>query len=409
MSPAATLPLLASTEGRQKLLAVYRDGLLQDTLPFWFPRSVDEEYGGFVHCRDQDGSVLDTDKSVWAQGRMSWMLLTLYNTLENRPQWRQWAESGLAFLERLCFDVDGRMFFHVSREGQAIRKRRYAYSEAFAAIAFAAHYKAAGDPRSAKRANELFDFFTRWNFTPGLMPPKFTDARPLIGLGPRMITIVTAQELRLNLGADDRLTNWIDRCIDEIQRWFVKPEERVVMESVAPNGDVVNHFDGRLLNPGHAIEGAWFIMMEGKLRSDPRLVQLGCDMLDWMWARGWDDEFGGLFYFRDLHGKPVQEYWQDMKFWWPHDETIIATLLAYELTGNEKYARWHQQVHDWSHQHFADSAHGEWFGYLHRDGKPATTTKGNLWKSFFHHPRMQWMCLQLLQESVSPAAKKVAF
>jgi len=28
----------------------------------------------------------------------------------------------------------------------------------------------------------------------------------------------------------------------------------------------------------------------------------------------------------------VQEYWQDMKFWWPHNEAIIATLLAYTLT-----------------------------------------------------------------------------
>jgi N-acylglucosamine 2-epimerase len=70
--------------------------------------------------------------------------------------------------------------------------------------------------------------------------------------------------------------------------------------------------------------------------------------------------------------------------------------MAYELTGNEKYAGWHQRVHDWSHRHFADSVHGEWFGYLHRDGQPATTTKGNLWKSFFHHPRMQWMCAQRL-------------
>jgi N-acylglucosamine 2-epimerase len=400
MSPTPCVPLLTSTDGRQLLLASYRDGLLNDTLRFWFPRCIDPDHDGFLHCLDHDGSVLDTDKSVWAQGRMSWMLLTMYNTMEMRPEWLRWAESGLAFLDQHCFDSDGRMFFHVTRDGQPIRKRRYAYSEAFAAIAFAAHYKATGNSRSAEQASKLFDSFTRWNFTPGLMPPKFTNTRPLIGLGPRMITIVTAQELRLNLGADARLSHWIDHCMEEIERLFVKPELRVVMESVAPDGDIVEHFDGRLLNPGHAMEGAWFIMLEGKHRSDSHLIELGCHMLDWMWERGWDAELGGLFYFRDLHGKPVQEYWQDMKFWWPHDESIIATLLAYELTGNEKYARWHQQVHDWSHQHFADSEHGEWFGYLHRDGKRATSTKGNLWKSFFHHPRMQWMCTQLLQETV---------
>ena len=395
-----SLPL-RTPSGRAALRDCYRDGLLYDTMRFWFPRGVDTEHGGFLHCFDHDGSLVDTDKSVWAQGRMSWMLLTLYNTQERRPEWLAWAKSGLDFLDRHCFDSDGRMFFHVTRDGRPIRKRRYAYSEAFAAIAHAAYAKATGDSAAAVRARELFEFFVKWNFTPGLMPPKSTGFRPLIGLAPRMIAIVTAQELRANLGADDGLTSWIDRCIGEIEALFVKRDLRVVMESVAPDGSIADHFDGRLLNPGHAIEGAWFILHEGRHRKDARLIRLGCDMLDWMWERGWDAEHGGVFYFRDVYGKPVSEYWHDMKFWWPHDETIIATLLAHELTGDPKYARWHQQVHDWAHRHFADPAHGEWFGYLRRDGTVSTTLKGNLWKSFFHHPRMQWYCWKLLEHSAA--------
>ena len=124
---------------KQELLKIYRDGLLNDTVPFWFPRAVDREYGGFLHAFDCDGTLLDTDKSVWVQGRMCWMLLTLYNTIEKRSEWLEWAERGLKFLEHHCVDSDGRMFFHVTREGRPIRKRRYAFSEAFAAIAYAAH------------------------------------------------------------------------------------------------------------------------------------------------------------------------------------------------------------------------------------------------------------------------------
>ena len=402
----AELPL-RTAGGRAQLLACYRDGLLADTLPFWFPRAVDREHGGFLHCFDRDGSLVDTDKSVWAQGRSAWMLLTLHNSHEKRAEWLEWARSGIRFLDEHCFDTDGRMFFHVTREGRPIRKRRYAYSEAFAAIAHAALARATGEERAAIRARELFELFTRWNFEPGLMPTKFTGERPLIGLAPRMITIVTAQELRANLGPDARLNAWIDRCIDEIRRLFVKPDLRVVMESVAPDGSISDHFDGRTLNPGHAIEGAWFILREGRERSDASLVRLGCDMLDWMWERGWDAEHGGVFYFRDVFSKPVQEYWHDMKFWWPHNETIIATLLAHELTGDAKYARWHALVHDWAHHHFADPQHGEWFGYLHRDGTPSSTLKGNLWKSFFHHPRMQWICWQALAGNSYGASSKL--
>ncbi len=72
------------------------------------------------------------------------------------------------------------------------------------------------------------------------------------------------------------------------------------METVGARGEILDHHDGRTLNPGHAIECAWFIMHEGKLRDDARLRRLGCQILDWMWARGWDEEYGGLFYFRDL-------------------------------------------------------------------------------------------------------------
>lgn len=376
----------------------YRDMLLNDCVPFWFPRCVDQTHGGFLHCVDADGTCMDTDKSVWATGRMSWMLLTLYNTVEKNPLWLQWAESGLAFLDKHGFDSDGRMFFHLARDGAPIRKRRYAYSESFASIAFAAHASATGSKASSKKARDLFEFFTRWNFTPGLMPPKFTSQRPAIGMGPRMITIVTAQELRSHLGDDPDLTRWIDRCLDDIEKFFMKPEIECVMEMVSPDGAIIDHFDGRTLNPGHAIEGAWFVLHEGKHRNDKKLIDMGLKMLDWMWKRGWDEKHGGLFYFRDVFNKPVQEYWHEMKFWWPHDEALIATLLAWQLSGDSKYLTWHEQVRNWAFAHFQDPVHGEWFGYLNRDGSISSTLKGNLWKSFFHHPRCLWYCWQLCRE-----------
>ena len=118
-------------------------------------------------------------------------------------------------------------------------------------------------------------------------------------------------------------------------------------------------------------------------------------MLDWMWERGWDREYGGILYFVDVNGLPVQEYWHDMKFWWPQNEAIIATLLAYQLTGESKYAQWHSMIHDWAYSHFPDAEHGEWFGYLHRDGSISSTAKGNLWKGPFHLPRMQLICWQI--------------
>ena len=190
----------------------------------------------------------------------------------------------------------------------------------------------------------------------------------------------------------------IDRSIETIRRDHLNSELRCVLETVGPDGEFIDHFDGRTLNPGHAMEGAWFILFEGKFRGDEELVKTGLRMLDWSWERGWDREFGGILYFTDAKGLPVQEYWHDMKFWWPQNEAIVATLMASLLTGEEKYEKMHRQIHDWAYKHFPDTEHGEWFGYLHRDGRRSSSLKGNLWKGPFHLPRMQLTCLKLLSD-----------
>jgi len=381
----------------QELIKIYRDGLLQDTLPFWMNHCVDRECGGFMFCLGRDGRVIDTDKGVWHQGRFTWLLGELYNNVEPQREWLELARHGADFLTRHCLDPkDGRLWFHLTREGQPIRKRRYAFGESFACIAYGEYAQAGGDEEAAERARQAFQMFVQHHTIPGRMTPKFTATRPMKSIGLPMIGIVAAQELRESIRLDEA-NEFIDRWIEEIRRDFMKPDIECVMETVAVDGAIIDHFDGRTLNPGHAIEAAWFIMREGELRQDRVLVEMGCTILDWMWARGWDSEYGGMFYFRDVRGLPVQEYWHDMKFWWPHNETIIATLYAHHLTGDPKYAEWHRAVHDWSYAHFPDPEHGEWFGYLHRDGRLSVDLKGNLFKGPFHLPRMQLVCWKILQ------------
>ena len=387
-----------STQELIDLRDFYRKQLLDDTIPFWFPKSIDTEHGGYLLMRDQTGNLLDDDKAVWIQGRAAWMLATLYNTFEKDNKWIEGSKSGINFLNNHCFDTDGRMFFHVTRNGQALRKRRYFFSETFAVIANAAYAKASGDSQAADKARELFGKCIEYASNPSLLPAKYTAVRPAKGIGVSMIMINTAQQLRENIG-DKRCDEWISRWITEIERDFIKDDIQCVMESVALDGSIIDHIDGRTLNPGHAMEGAWFILHEARYRNnDPHLIALGCKMLDYMWERGWDKEHGGILYFRDVYDKPVQEYWQDMKFWWPHNEVIIATLLAYLMTGNEKYAQWHRLVHDYAYSHFHDKEYGEWFGYLHRDGTVAQTAKGNLFKGPFHLPRQEWYCYKILAE-----------
>lgn len=380
-------------------IGIYRDGLLDDILPFWLNHSIDKEYGGYIFSLNRDGTILDTDKGIWQTGRFIWMLSTMYNDVEKREDWLQAALHGADFLEKFGFDTDKRMFFQVNREGLPLRKRRYVFSESFAAIAFASLYKATGKEKYAIKAKECFDIYYNFSTTPGKIEPKYTENRQMKGLGGPMIGIVTAQELRKNL-SDNSYTKFIDEWINEIESDFMKPDLGLVMESVGKKGEILDHFDGRTLTPGHSIEAAWFILNEAKYRGgDKRLVDIGCTIIDWMWERGWDKEYGGMLYFIDMKGLPVQEYWHDMKFWWPQNEAAIATLMAYQATGEEKHLKRHEQVMVYTEENFIDSEFGEWYGYLHRDGRLSTDLKGNIYKGPFHIPRMYYRLWKTLADA----------
>ncbi|MDD4302394.1 MAG: AGE family epimerase/isomerase [Sphaerochaeta sp.] len=377
----------------------YKNTLLESVLPFWLQYGFDKTHGGLYTGLDRNGTLLETDKSVWFQGRALWVYATAYRQMEKRSEYRELCDSLVSFIENHCFDPsDGRMYFRVSQEGNPVVKRiRYVFSETFAILGFAAYSRAFDKPEYAMKAYELFRKVERYLQEPGVLVPKFE--RESKGFGLPMILLNTVSELREALPEkSEELTRAIDGYIKEIEVFFVRPELKVVVEQCNPDGTLqLDHFEGRLLNPGHAIEGAWFILAEAQKRGgDTELMHLGTTMLDWMFSRGWDEEYGGIIYFRDAMGKSATEYWHDMKFWWPQCEAAIANLLAYSMNGKQEYLHQFEQVDKYIKTHFLDEEYGEWFGYLHRDNSLSTPLKGNMYKGPFHIPRMYLVACEIL-------------
>ncbi|MFH1614327.1 MAG: AGE family epimerase/isomerase [Planctomycetota bacterium] len=381
----------------KEFLNVYRDGLLNDTLPFWQRHSVDNECGGFLTFLDADGSIVGTDKPMWVAGRTTWLFAKLYNTVEQKQQWLKLSKHGIDFIRQYGFDRDGRMFYSVTRQGRPLRKRRYLFTETFGVIALAEYAKASGDEKAKKQACDLYRLILRYHKEPNLMEPKtIPQTRQLKSHAMPMILLATSQVLQ-QIDDDSLYKQIIEESIREVLDDFVKPEFKVLLENVGPHGAFLDEPVGREVNPGHAIETSWFIMEQACSQNNNRnLIDKACRILDWSLDIGWDKDYGGIYYFRDCKGKSCPQYEHDMKLWWPHNEAIYATLLAYYLTGNQKYALWHRKIHDWAYAHFPDKQNGEWFGYLHRDGTVSSTLKGNMWKGPFHLPRMQLNCWKLL-------------
>ncbi|MDO5461104.1 MAG: AGE family epimerase/isomerase [Bacteroidales bacterium] len=375
----------------------YRDDLVNNIMPFWLKNGLDRVNGGVYTCVDRDGSLIDSTKSVWFQGRFAFVCSFAYNTVEKNPEWLAAAKSTIDFIEAHCFDSDGRMYFEVMADGTPLRKRRYVFSESFAAIAMAEYSKASGDKSYAEKALKLFKDIRRFVATPGYMEPKYLPSLQAKGHSLVMILINTASRIR-NVISDPVLDLQINESIESLKD-FMKPEFKALLEMVGPEGEFIDTINGRIINPGHCIETAWFLLEEAKNRGwEKELTAQALQILDWSWEWGWDKQYGGIINFRDCRNLPPQDYSQDMKFWWPQTEAIIATLYAYEATGDDKYLIWHKQISEWTYAHFPDEEYGEWYGYLHRDGTVAQAAKGNIFKGPFHIPRMMIKSFELCNE-----------
>ena len=387
-----------SSEYIREFGAACRRELLENVMPFWMKNGWDRVNGGVYTCLDRDGTLMDPTKSVWFQGRFAYVLSYAYNNVEKNPEWLEAAKSTIDFFERTCFDSRGRMYFEVMADGTPLRMRRYLFSECFAVIALAEHSLASGDKAYAERALELFRRIRAFREDPSMTPAKYEPAMATRGHSLTMILINVANVLK-RVSDDPVLDEQITESVDELMRYFVRPEFKCVLETVGLNGEFIDTTAGRTINPGHAIETSWFLMEVASARKDEELLQKALLIFDWSWDWGWDAESGGgIISFRDCKGFPPQCYEQDMKFWWPQCESVIAALMAYRLTGEDRYFERFRLVSDWAWEHLKDREYPEWYGYLHRDGTVAQPAKGNLFKGPFHLPRMLVLSGKLCKE-----------
>ncbi|MBO4262889.1 MAG: AGE family epimerase/isomerase [Clostridia bacterium] len=382
----------------------FKEELLEYCVPFWLEHGVDKEYGGIINCLDRYGKIYSEDKSVWMQGRCGWTYSYIYNNIDKNPEYLAFAKSCIDFATKYCIDkTDGRMYFTVTRDGKPLRKRRYWFSETFYIMANAEYFMATGDKSCFDTAKKYFDFVYGMYKDPSTDPFRITpkscaETRNLKTLANPMILLNVASIMR---DADkERFAYYNDIITGLISdiKCFYKPEYKAMFENVRveDNGVILDSAPCRVINPGHDIECSWFLLEEGLKRKDESIIKFAETVFNDAFERGWDKEYGGITYFKDVMGLPVEAYEHDMKLWWPHNETVIASLMFYKHTGDGKYKEIFDKVCDYAFTHFSDREYGEWFGYLRRDGKPTEPPcKGHTYKGPFHVMRMLAKCLTL--------------
>ena len=365
----------------------FKNDLVNNILPFWLKTAIDYENGGIYTCLDREGNIYGTDKSVWFQGRALWVFSKAYNCIEKNEEYLKAAKNIYRFLPE-CTDTDGRMFFTVTKDGKELQKRRYYFSETFAAIGCAELYKATGDKDVLASAEKYFT--VAYECFKGIRKnqPKINpENQKTKALSPVMIMLATTQVMRSIEGLYDKYNVIAKECLDEILHGGYLTE-KALLESVSVEGEFIDSPNGRIVNPGHSLEAAWFILAEGLVTNNDEAISAAKRIIDITLPLGIDKEHGGIIAFTDLNGQPPVQLEWDMKLWWPQCETMIAARLAYTVFNDEKYLNLYNDIKAYCEKYFVDNEHGEWYGYLHYDNTVSTTLKGNIFKGPFHIPRL---------------------
>lgn len=381
----------------------YSSELFENIIPFWLKYSLDHVYGGYCTCIDYDGTVFDTDKYSWMQGREIFLFSKLCLLYGIREEWRRAAKCGVDFMLAHGKAPNGDYYFALDRTGRPLVQPYNIFSDCFLCIGYADYSLIAETEEEREQtkveAIRLYNRIQERKTNPkGIWNKQVPGGRNLQMMSIPMIEAMLALELEGVLGKDA-----VKNKEDEVMRLFlsrhVDRERKCVFERVNPDGShMLDVMEGRLLNPGHALEILWFLMTIAEKHNDEdRINDLGEIML-WCIERGWDDTYGGIFYYRDYDNRPLDKFESDMKLWWVHVEALNAFLLAWKLTGKQEFKEWFLKIDDWTWAKFPDHVHGEWYGYLSRQGEVASTLKGGKWKGFFHLPRMLYTCSGWLKD-----------
>ncbi len=374
-----------------KYAKLYKDFLLNNTIPFWEKNSVDTTNGGYFTCLDRFGNIYDTDKFMWLQGRQAWTFSMLYNKVEKNENWLAIAKNGIDFLINKGKDPDGYFYFSTTEEGRPLVQAYNIFSDCFAAMAFGQYAIATGDENVKNLAITTYRNILKKKDNPKGLYEKNTGERPLKSFSLPMILSNLALELEAVLDPKE-VEETINYSINEVMNVFLDKESGLIYEFVRPDGSHEDSFNGRLINPGHGIEAMWFMIDIGIRRNNKAMVAKASQTIITILEYSWDKKYGGILYFMDVMGKPLQQLEWDQKLWWVHLEALVALSKAYEHTQNKELLDWYQKVHEYAWTRFADHENGEWFGYLNREGKVLLDLKGGKWKGCFHVPRALYQC-----------------
>lgn len=395
-----------------RLAASVRQELLEDILPFWRDRTIDERRGGFIGHMSNDLHVQDdVPKGLILNARILWTFSAVcrYTGLEADRALARRAYDCLthSFLDK----QHGGWFWEIDPSGAVLNDSKKTYGQAFCIYALAEHYRTFQEPGVLQQAIDIFnrlDACVRDERYGGYFEVMSRDWQP-------------GEDMRLSdkdMNEKKSMNNHLHLLEAYTSLLRVWPDPQLARRL----RELIELFRGRILNAerthfhhffdetwavrsqsytfGHDIEGSWLLCEAAEVLGDERLlpeVQAVATRIAWAVLEEGLDSDGGLCYLgRD--GRVVNRN----REWWPQAEAVVGFYNAWQLTRAHAFRRAAARCWRFIRDHMVDRQHGEWFWCSRPDGTPdLTQPKVSAWKGPYHNGRC---CLEIIRRTTADAS-----
>lgn len=379
----------------KQLADYYKNHMLNDIMPFWDKRCIDNEYGGYFTCFDRIGNLTDDKKYIWFQGRQTYTYALLYNRVEKREEWLKKAEHGYHFLVEKAYAGNGRFNYLLDRKGNVLVGTTSIFADMHVIQGLGEYMTAIDckDVEGMKILKETYDTLER-NFNDRYFKEiyecNWQENHLWHDMYMTMLSSIICCIKPLGL---DYIRPFMDECLDKICNWFAKDEYKMLLETVSwDNKVMLDKPEDRFANPGHMSEACWFLLDYANIIHDEELAKKALKFEDWTYEVGYDEVNGGVISYLDITGaEPVAIDWYletnslwDDKVWWANAEQLCALAMASEKSNSEVTWNRFLRHHEFCKDRFYDPEYGEWYERLHADGSVKVADKGTSWKCAFH-------------------------
>jgi mannobiose 2-epimerase len=386
--------------------------LHRDILDLWFPRTIDNENGGFHSDFGRDWKATRSGgKFSVFQGRMTWVGAEVsVRRPELREQFLPVAKHGIEFLSNVLWDKqDGGFFWGLNDKGEVspvFTDGKELYGESFGLYAAANAYRATHDPKALELAQKAFRWmdehahdpvnggYFEWLTREGKVAQADSDSPkgepvPLGGFS------IGFKSMNTHIHLLESFTQLYEVWKDDVVRQRLEEMLSIVRDKICVQPGVMNLFFTPEWRPipdhdsyGHDVETA-YLMLEAEdmlgRGHDPRTERMAKLLVDHALIYGWDENLGGFFGEGTTFGKPETR----VKEWWVEFEGLNALLLMHEKYGrnNDIYFRAFQKQWQFIKDYQIDSEFHGVYELVGPDGKPLNSTKGAIWKAAYHDSR----------------------